>query len=289
MSAIILDGRKTRDSIIPALKERVEKLSIKPILAIIQVGNRDDSNSFIRAKKNFAVKIGVDVKHIELAETVSIDDVIKAVEDCNNDDVIKGIVVQLPLPANLDRDVVINAIDPKKDVDALTAVNVKKWSEGKEGSIMPATARGVRTLLKKYNISLKGKKVVVVGRSALVGKPIAAMCLNEGAEVSVCHSKTTDLAKETKEADVIIVAVGKIGLINAKHVREGQVIVDVGINTVIGEKLDDEIQGKKLVGDVDFESVKDIVSAITPVPGGVGPMTVISLFENLVDWCEYGG
>jgi methylenetetrahydrofolate dehydrogenase (NADP+)/methenyltetrahydrofolate cyclohydrolase len=199
----------------------------------------------------------------------------------------------------LDRSAVINAIDPAKDVDALTSTSVAKWQEGRNGNsgrnnsgdgyakcIMPATARGVRELLENYKIDLNGKKVTVVGRSDLVGKPIAAMCRNAGATVTVCHSKTVDLVADTKNADILIVAVGKPKLIGKEHINSRQVVIDVGINTILGEKLDDEIPGKRLVGDVDFEAVKDIVSAISPVPGGVGPMTVLALFENLVDLCR---
>ena len=286
MGAIILDGRKTRDNIVPKLINRVKSFSFVPKLVIIQVGDRADSTSFIRAKKLFAKKIGVDSKHIQLPHNIQQEELLNIIRECNVDTSIHGIIVQLPLPENIDRDIIIDAIDPKKDVDALTATNVSSWQSSKAGAIFPATARGIRTLLKQYDISLNGKKATVIGRSKLVGQPIAAMCSNEGAIVNVCHSKTLDLICETKEADVIIVATGKAKLIGIEHVKAGQIIIDVGINTVIGEKLDDEIEGRKLVGDVDFENVKDIVFAITPVPGGVGPMTVISLFENLLDLCD---
>ena len=274
MSAQILDGRKAREALLPGLMEKIRGLSFVPTLAIIQVSDRIDSTSFIKAKKAFAKKIGVNEKHIQLAENISQEKVIDIVRECNADSNIQGIIVQLPLPAHIERDIVINTIDPNKDVDALTAMNVSKWSEGR--GILPATARGVRELLKFYKISLKDKKVTVVGRSELVGKPIAIMCRNEGAIVTVCHSKTLDLATETKKADIIICAVGKLGLIQSKHVKRGQIIIDVGIN-----RKEDGM----LAGDVDFQSVKNIVAAITPVPGGVGQMTVLALFENLVDIC----
>ncbi len=285
MKTIILDGKATRDSLIPGLVERVKALSYVPTLAIIQVGDRPDSTAFIGAKKRFAQRIGVKEKHIQTTESISQGELLDIIKECNADGGIHGIIVQLPLPIHLDRDAIINAIDPKKDVDALTAFSVKRWYEGREDAILPATARGIRTLLEAYKIELFGKKVTVIGRSMLVGKPVITMCLNEEATVTVCHSKTKDLAKETKSADIVIVAVGKPGLITAKHVKKGQVIVDVGINKVTGEKLDDEIEGARLVGDVDFKKVAKKVSAITPVPGGVGPMTVYSLFENLVDLC----
>lgn len=282
MGARILDGRKVRESLLPKLMEKIRGLSIIPTLAIIQMGDRMDSTSYIRAKKAFAKKIGVNEKHIQLSENISQEKVIDIVRECNADPNIQGIVVQLPLPAHIDRDLIVNTIDPKKDVDALTVVNIGKWSEDNIGkvrpSLIPATARGVRELLDFYKISLRNKKVTVVGRSELVGKPIATMCKNGGAVVTVCHSKTPDLVIETKKADIIICAVGKPGLIQAKHVSEGQIIIDVGINRK---------EDGTLVGDVDFESVKNIVAGITPVPGGVGQMTVFALFENLVDLCLY--
>ncbi len=286
MSAIILDGRKVRDEILPELKARVVALEVVPTLAIIQVGDRPDSTSFIKAKKNFGEKIGVKIKHLQIPEMVPQKDMIDLVNECNADKNIRGIIVQLPLPLALDKDAIIDAIQPEKDVDALTSFSVKRWLSGNEGAILPATIRGIRTLFRYYKINLIGKKVTVIGRSTLVGKPIASMCLNENATVTVCHSKTPNLAKETKEADIIISAAGKPGLVGKEHIRSGQIIIDVGINTIQGQKLDDEIPGNKLVGDVDFESVKGEVEAITPVPGGVGPMTIVSLFENLLDLCE---
>ncbi len=300
MCAQILDGREAREALLPKLIEKIRRLPFVPTLAIIQVGERPDSNSYIRAKKNFAEKIEVKVRHIQVPENIPQADLIQIIEECNADSNIQGIIVQLPIPAHLDRDTVINTIDPKKDVDALTVDSIQKWSEGED--ILSATARGVRELLNYYKIDLHDKKVTVVGRSELVGKPIATMCKNEGAVVTVCHSKTVDLGAETKPADIIICAVGKPELIRAEYVREGQIIVDVGINEIFDESLENESKNglkaesnkeiandpmrRKLVGDVDFESVKNIVAAITPVPGGVGQMTVLALFENLADICS---
>ncbi|MEA2715160.1 MAG: methylenetetrahydrofolate dehydrogenase / methenyltetrahydrofolate cyclohydrolase [Candidatus Parcubacteria bacterium] len=284
----ILDGRAARQALLPDLRARIQKLREVPTLAIIQVGDRPDSTSFIQAKKQFAEQIGVKENHIQLPESVTEEVLIDTVLTQNAERSVRGIIVQLPLPLKIDRDAVIDAIDHKKDVDGLSPLNVKRWLEGREDAVMPATARGIRQLLKHYEIELFGKHVTVIGRSMLVGKPIIAMCLNENASVTICHSKTSDLLRETKEADLIIVAAGKPGLITAKYVKKGQIIVDVGINSVSGEKLDDEIEGLKLMGDVDFESVKEKVHAITPVPGGVGPMTVLALFQNLIDLCERG-
>lgn len=287
MSAQILNGKKIRDEFIPILKENFIGLGYVPILTIIQVGNREDTNTYVRAKINFANKIGVKVNHIQFQDNVNQDEILEIIKKQNDDKTVKGIIVQLPLPISIDRDVIINTILPEKDVDALTSHNVKRWLNGNDGALLPATARGIRTLLAYYKIDLFGKNVVVIGRSILVGKPIIAMCLNENSTVTICHSKTPNLSSVTKNADVIIVAAGKRNLIKSECVREGQIIVDVGINTIEGNKLDDEITEKKIgiIGDVDFVEVEKIVSAISPVPGGVGPLTVLSIFQNLFDLC----
>ncbi len=285
MSAKIISGKIAREALATELVKKVQALSAKPKLAIIQVGDREDSASYIRAKKNFALKIGAEVIHAKFPLEITQDKLILAIKDFNSDKSINGIIVQLPLPEHLDKKTIIDSVDPKKDVDGLGSVQIDRWSNDKDGAILPATARGVGELLKFYDVSLSGKKVTVTGRSNLVGRPIAVMCSKSGAEVIVCHSKTseTDLISSAKGADIIIVAAGKPKLIGANHVKSGQIIIDVGINTVQGEVLDGEVENKKLVGDVDFEAVKDLVAAITPVPGGVGPMTVLALFENLVD------
>ncbi len=274
MSTLILDGTKVRDFRMKKLQSRVAPMAIKPALAIIQVGKRPDSTAFINAKKAFAQKIGVPVLHIELSDSVSSKKVIETIEKLNRDKKIKGIIVQLPLPEKLDKDLIINTIYPTKDVDGLTTTNVKSWLEGNKKGIMPTTARGIRTLLQYYKISLEGKDVVVIGRSMLVGKPIASMCLSENATVTICHSKTKDLKKETIKADVVISATGHPHLIGPNHIKRGTVVIDVGI---IRQK------DCSLIGDVDFAKVSKKASAITPVPGGVGPMTVCSIFENLLD------
>ena len=294
MSVLILNGKTVRDSALIELKRKVQQFSLTltyvPTLAIVQVGNRPDSTSYIKAKKTFAKKIGVEVRHIHLLATavstsknVLQEEIISSIKKLNSDKTVNGIIVQLPLPEGIDRDLVIDAIDPRKDADGLTSYNIEQRFKG---GILPATARGVRELLAHYKITLNGKKVVVIGRSALVGKPIADMCEASGAHVTVCHSKTPDLKTETQKADIIIVAVGKPGLITREHVKKGQVIIDVGITKsgevgVVGELAE---SGKSsIVGDVDFEVVKNIVSAISPVPGGVGPMTVLALFENVIE------
>jgi len=285
MSTLILDGKAVRDAKVPELAARFAGLIAKPELAIIQVGNRPDSTAFIHAKSAFAAKVGVRIRHIHLPESISQADLVARVMECNGDQKIHGILAQLPLPISLDQDAVIDSIDSRKDADGLTATNVKQWLAGEDDAVLPATIRGVKELLAYYKIDLFGRHAVVVGRSMLVGKPLAAFCLNENATVTICHSKTADLAAETRRADVLFVAAGKPHLISAAHVRDGAVVIDVGINTARGEKLEDEISGRKLVGDVDFDAVAPIASAITPVPGGVGPMTILGLFENLADLC----
>lgn len=283
---IILDGKVVRAARKQALIERVSERAAElgggiPCLAIIQVGNRPDSTSFINAKKKFAAEIGVKEIHIQIPETANSAEIISHISKLNTDASVHGIIVQLPLPSHIDRDAVIGAIDPKKDTDGLTPHNVNAWLEGRGDAVWPATARGIREMLAHYDISLFSKKVTVIGRSMLVGKPIAAMCLNENATVTVAHSQTPDLAAVTRLADVVIVAIGKPRFIGTDHLRDGQIVVDVGINTEIVDGV------RKLVGDVDYASVKDTVAAISPVPGGVGQMTVLALFENLIDaWCR---
>jgi methylenetetrahydrofolate dehydrogenase (NADP+)/methenyltetrahydrofolate cyclohydrolase len=292
MSATILDGRLVRAELKKALIKKVKDLPVLPTLAIIQVGDRPDSTAFIAAKKKFAADIGVKEIHVKLKATATQAEIIRAVTALDADPSVHGIIVQLPLPLAIDKDAVFAAISPKKDVDGLTAANVQRWLEGRgnegheskarsssQSVLWPATARGIRELLDFYHIPLAGKHVVVVGRSSLVGKPVAAMCLAENATVTVCHSQTANLAEHTRCADILIVAIGKPHFINASYVRKGQVVIDVGIS-----KMDGTEQGKSIMaGDVDFEAVKNIVSAITPVPGGVGQMTVLALFENLFD------
>jgi methylenetetrahydrofolate dehydrogenase (NADP+)/methenyltetrahydrofolate cyclohydrolase len=272
---ILLDGRIARAHYLPLLIERIKGLSFTPCLVIIQIGNRADSDAFIRAKKSLAQKIGVKEIHIQLDEKVTQSEVLDVIYKYNKDKDVQGIIVQLPLPLHLNTETIIDSIDPKKDVDGLTPLNIKRLVDGHEEAIIPATARGIRQLCRFYNIDFFGKKVVVVGRSTLVGKPVALMCLNENATVVVCHSKTKNIENETKNADILVVAIGKKHFINQKHIKNGQIIIDVGITR----------NEEGLHGDVDFHKVKDIVEMITPVPGGVGQMTVLSLFENLVDAC----
>lgn len=261
----LLDGRIAREHYVSLLKDRISKLSFSPCLVIIQVGMRADSDAFIKAKKAFAQKIGAKEIHVKLDENISQKEILEIIAQYNSDKTVQGIIVQLPLPTHLNPDEIINTIDPKKDTDGLT----------KNTQYMPATARGIRDLLSFYKINLSDKRVTVVGQSKLVGKPIGDMCEKEGAIVTRCDSKTKDIPEKTKVADVVIIAIGKPRHITREFLSPNQIVIDVGITR----------QEPMLVGDVDFENVKDIVSAITPVPGGVGQMTVLALFENLIDAC----
>lgn len=270
--AIILDGKVVRDEIAKDLSSKIQNLSTKPKLAIIQVGDNAESNTYIGQKVKFGEKIGVIVEHKKFPENISQADLIHELSTMNHEPSIHGIIVQLPLPKSLDKNSVLESIAPEKDVDGLHSANVKKLFENDPTGYIPATTRGVITLLEHYNIPIAGCHAVIIGRSSLVGKPTTLCLLNHDATVTVCHSKTQDLAAITKTADIIISAVGKPGLITKDHVSKGQVIIDVGTTVVDG----------KLKGDVAFEEVEPIVKYISPVPGGTGPLTVASLFQNLL-------
>jgi methylenetetrahydrofolate dehydrogenase (NADP+)/methenyltetrahydrofolate cyclohydrolase len=263
---ILLDGRKAREHYISLLQKRISELSFTPCLVIIQIGNRPDSDAFIKAKKSFALKIGVKEIHAQLPENANEAEVISIIQKYNEDASVQGIIVQLPLPKHLNPDKIIEAIAPTKDTDGLTLDHIS----------MPATARGVKELLEFYNVSLPGKKVTVIGRSKLVGTPIAEMCEKENAILTVCDSKTADIPEKARGSDILVVAIGKKNFIDESYVKPGQVVVDVGIT---------RDEAGMLVGDVDFLKVSSIVEMITPVPGGVGQMTVLALFENLIDAC----
>lgn len=268
---MILDGKSIKSIILDELKEEVSKLSVKPKLVVIQVGNNEASSVYIKQKVNMCSYVGYDFEHIKLDDNVDTDKVLEVVDRLNNDDSVSGILVQLPLPDEIDTDRVINMISPLKDVDGLTDLNKGKLFQGKD-TLYSCTSYGIMELLDRYDISVVSKNVVIVGRSDLVGKPMAMMMLNRGATVTVCHSKTKNLSKITRDADILVVAVGKPNFITGDMVSEDTVIIDVGINRL----------ENGLCGDVDFESVKDKASYITPVPGGVGPMTVAILTKNIL-------
>lgn len=282
MAPLLLDGKKVRDEIKVALAREVATFASKPKLAIIQVGANKESNAYIIQKKKFGAEVGISVEHVVLAEGISQISLLSQIRELNDDRGIHGIIVQLPLPPHIDTHRVLEEIAPGKDVDGLHSVNMKLLLEGKAGGFVPATAKGVMSLLQHYKIPLAGVRVAVLGRSILVGKPIALCLINLGATVTVCHSQSVGVEKITKASEIVIVAIGKPEAIGKSYFSKGQVIVDVGINSVEGKKLDDEIPARELVGDVDFDAAFKKAKAITPVPGGVGPMTVASLFQNVV-------
>ena len=275
----IIDGKKVSLLKEAELIKRIKDFPRSPELAILMVGERADSNTYEKQKIKAAERIGIKTRLFTFPTSVTKEEVIQEIEKLNRNKNIDGIILQLPLPAQLTARTIIDHIHPSKDVDGLTTLNQGKLLTG-DVAFAPATARGVVSLLKGSNVSLVGKRVVVVGRSLLVGRPAALLLEKEGGTIIQCHSKTRKLAELTKLADILVVAVGKPKFITEKYVKREQVVVDVGITVVEKKGI------KRLVGDVDFEKVSKMVKMISPVPGGVGPMTVVSLFENLCDAYE---
>ncbi len=282
--ALILDGKKINTEIMHDLKTKIairaEEGFLKPCLAIIQIGNNRETESYINHKKKFGHSVGAEVRHIHLPDTIGTEEVLEEISNLNTDDTVHGIIIQLPLPKHIDREVLIEAVSAKKDVDGLTSTSIRGLWINTPPYFLPATTRGVLTMLSYYGIEVKSKKVVIIGRSTLVGKPTAMALINSGATVTVCHSNTEKLNEQTLEADIIITATGSKYLITPSMVRAGQVVVDVGITFLKDEAV------QKLYGDVDFGPVSEIVAAISPVPGGVGPLTVCSLFQNVYEAYE---
>ena len=286
MAAQLIKGsevsKQIREEIGREIGELKDKHGIVPGLATILVGEDPGSKVYVGQKEKACNKLGIYSERTDLPEDVSESDVLELVERLNDNAKINGILVQLPLPKQIDENRIINAIDPNKDVDCFHPINVGKLMIG-TGRFLPCTPHGIMELLKRSDISTEGKHVVVIGRSNIVGKPIINLMLQPppggNATVTLCHSKTKDLASFTKMADILIVAIGKPKAIGADMVKEGVVVIDVGVNRI--GKTD---EGKAiLAGDVDFESVEKVASAITPVPGGVGPMTITMLLKNTVE------
>lgn len=267
----ILDGKKIKDEILDELRNEVNNMQEKPTLVVVQVGNNEASNVYIKQKAKMARYVGYQFHHIKLDDTITEEKLLYEIDKLNKDKSVHGILVQMPLPSQINTYKVQNAVLPEKDVDGLSDINTGKLFHGKD-ALYSCTPFGVMELLKRYNINVVGKNVVVVGRSNLVGKPMATMLINEGATVTICNSKTNDLPKYTFNADILIVAVGKPKLITADMVKDGAVVIDVGINRL----------ENRLCGDVDYENVLPKCSYITPVPGGVGQMTVAMLGKNVL-------
>lgn len=273
--ARIIDGKKIAEDMKQELKKDILALAEKgivPTLAVVLVGDDNASQIYVKNKERVAKELGINSQVIKLEKNISQEELEKTIEKLNQDKNIHGILAQLPLPAHLEARKIASLISPVKDVDCFHPENIGKLFLGNP-RFLPCTPAGIVELLKKNNIKISGEKIVIVGRSNIVGKPLALMLLNENATVTICHSKTKNLKTETLRADILISAVGKAGLITADMVKKGATVIDVGINR--------NAEGK-LTGDVDFEEVKKIAGAITPVPGGVGPMTVVMLMRNVV-------
>lgn len=271
--AVILDGKKLRDKIFVDLKNKIDKMDKKPTLVVILAGEDPASQIYVRNKKKTAENLGINSVVINYPDTVSEQELLEKINELNNNKEVTAILVQLPLPKHIDKFKVIDAIAPEKDVDGLTPYNSGKLFAGEEPYVYPCTPKGILLLLDEYNIKLEGKHVVVVGRSNLVGKPISQMMLKRNATVTVCHSYTENLSEITKTADILVSAAGG-EIIEKNMLKSDCVVVDVGI-------FKDE--NGKVRGDVDFENVSKIAAYISPVPGGVGPMTIASLMLNTVE------
>lgn len=267
---MLLDGKKVSKNIKDKIANEVHHYLIKPCLAVIQIGDDEASNVYIRSKEKACTEVGIYFKHIKFGDTATEREIINKIIELNNDEYVNGIIIQLPLPEKFNEYKLLNLIHKDKDIDGLTDSNVGKLFKGKN-NLVPCTPMGIIELLKEYEIPLEGKHAVIVGRSNLVGKPLAMLLLQENATVTICHSKTTKLEEITKTADILISAVGKKGLIKKSMIKENAVVIDVGISRVDG----------KLYGDVE-EAVQEKASYITPVPGGVGPMTVAMLLKNVL-------
>ncbi len=271
--AKIIDGKRISAEVKDECKERVKREKLDITLAVIQVGNDPASTVYVGNKKKACDYIGIHSLSYELPEETSEKELLELVEKLNSNDDVHGILVQLPLPEHIDEDKVIQTISPKKDVDGFHPQSVGALSIGQPGFVS-CTPAGIIQLLKRSGVEIEGKECVIVGRSNIVGKPMALLMLRENATVTVCHSRTKDLKEVTKRADILIVAIGKPKFITADYVKEGAVVIDVGIH---------RNENNKLCGDVDFDCVAPIASAITPVPGGVGPMTIAMLMNNCVE------
>ena len=274
--AVILDGKKLRDKILEDLRIKISTYSAKPKLVVILVGDDEASKIYVGNKQKCAQKIGITSEVINYPSNVEESVLIEKINELNADDSVHAILVQLPLPEHISKENIINTIAPQKDVDGFTPYNFGRLFSGEIPYVYPCTPKGILLLLDEYGINIEGKHAVVVGRSNIVGRPMSQMLLNRNATVTVCHSKTKNLAQITKTADILISAVGK-NIIKGEMLKFDCVVVDVGI-------FKDE--SGKLSGDVDFDSSSKIASYISPVPGGVGPMTIASLMLNTVELFE---
>lgn len=272
----LIDGKVISKQIKDELKEKVAGLKAEGVeicLAVIQVGNDPASSVYVGNKKKACEYIGIGSLSYELPEETTEEELLALIEKLNSDDKVNGILVQLPLPKHIDEDKVIKTISPKKDVDGFHPMSVGALSIGRPGFVS-CTPAGVIQLIKRSGIEIEGKECVVLGRSNIVGKPMSMLLLRENGTVTVCHSRTKNLKEVCRRADILVVAIGKPEMIDASYIKEGATVIDVGIH---------RDENNKLCGDVDFESAKEVAGAITPVPGGVGPMTIAMLMSNCVE------
>ncbi|KAG0174715.1 tetrahydrofolate synthase [Apophysomyces sp. BC1015] len=283
MSAIIIDGKAIAQSVRTRVKEDIVALQTKfphfqPHLAMIQVGDRDDSSIYVRMKDKAAKEIGIKTTMERMPETTSQAELMAKIHQLNTDNSVHGILVQMPLPSHMDETAVIESIDYRKDVDGFHIVNTGNLAK-KAGQplFLPCTPKGIIEILKSTGVQISGKHAVVVGRSDLVGAPVSMLLMAEDATVTVCHSKTKNLEQMVKQADILVVAVGKTELIKGDWIKPGAVVIDVGTNSVPDAT---KKSGMRWVGDVEYAKAKEVAYAITPVPGGVGPLTVAMLMEN---------
>ncbi|MDP6600640.1 MAG: bifunctional 5,10-methylenetetrahydrofolate dehydrogenase/5,10-methenyltetrahydrofolate cyclohydrolase [Candidatus Woesearchaeota archaeon] len=277
MPAKIIDGKKVAEKFLKDINKNIKQSKEKPGLAIVLVGKNPASEIYVNFKEKKAKEVGLYFKRFNLDKNVSQDGLLRIIDDLNQNRKIHGMIVQLPLPDQIDETLVVDSILPHKDADGFTPVNLGSLVND-DNRLVPATARACLELIKSTGQKIAGKNAVVVGRSTIVGKPTALLLLQENATVTVCHSKTKNLKEHTKNADILVVACGKAKLIKKDMVKPGAIVIDVGINRI----------PNGLVGDVDFDGVKEVAGYITPVPGGVGPMTIAMLLDNTLKAMEIG-
>ncbi|XP_041814803.1 C-1-tetrahydrofolate synthase, cytoplasmic-like [Chelmon rostratus] len=285
--ATVISGNKTSKSVRERLKMEVEKMKshfsgFRPGLVVLQVGDRDDSNLYISSKLKAAAEIGIDAKHVRLPSTATQDEVLRSIMSVNENPSVHGLIVQLPLDSvdPIDAELITNAVSPEKDVDGLSCINAGKLSRGDlNDCFIPCTPNGCMELIRQTGVSVAGKHAVVIGRSKIVGAPMHDLLLWNHATVTTCHSKTPDLPEQVGRADILVVGAGRAEMVRGEWVKEGAVVIDCGINHVPDET---KASGKRVVGDVHYASANQRAGFITPVPGGVGPMTVAMLMENTV-------
>ncbi|MGH0564775.1 bifunctional methylenetetrahydrofolate dehydrogenase/methenyltetrahydrofolate cyclohydrolase FolD [Bacillus cereus] len=282
MVAVIIKGNEVAEKKRAQLTEEVVKLKeqgIVPGLAVILVGEDPASRSYVKGKEKGCEQVGIYSELIELPETITEERLLAEIDRLNGDDRINGILVQLPLPKHIEEKAIIERISPEKDVDGFHPISVGRMMTGQD-TFLPCTPHGIVELVKETNLDISGKHVVVIGRSNIVGKPVGQLFLNENATVTYCHSKTQNMKELTKLADILIVAVGRPKMVTADYIKQGAVVIDVGVN---------RLETGKLCGDVDFDNVLDVAGYITPVPKGVGPMTITMLLHNTVESAKRAG